>query len=71
MAVSTNTVAMEDGDDPDFNNIHGEAPSEYYVRVEGETVAQSAAQRELALWIHMVALELMKTKLKPAGEAGT
>ena len=30
---------------------------------------QSVTQRELALWIHMVALELRKAKV--AGEAGT
>jgi len=39
------------------------------VRIEGEAVARGVTQRELALWIHMVALELGKTKL--AGEAGT
>ena len=32
-------------------------------------MTRSVAQKELALWIHMVALELGKTKL--AGEAGT
>ena len=60
---------MEIGNDPDFNNTHGEALFEYYVRIEGEAVTRSVAQKELALWIHMVALELGKTKL--AGEAGT
>ena len=39
------------------------------MRIEGEDVTRSVAQKELALWIHMVALELGKTKL--AGEAGT
>ena len=60
---------MEIGNDPDFGNTHGEALFEYYVRIEGEAVTRSVAQKELALWIHMVALELGKTKL--AGEAGT
>ena len=60
---------MEVGNDPDFGNTHGEALFEYYVRIEGEDVTRSVAQKELALWIHMVALELGKTKL--AGEAGT
>ena len=60
---------MEIGNDPDFGNTHGEALFEYYVRIEGEDVTRSVAQKELALWIHMVALELGKTKL--AGEAGT
>ena len=32
-------------------------------------MTRHVAQRELALWIHMMALELGKTKL--AGEAGT
>ena len=59
---------MEIGNDPDFGNTHGEGPFEYYVRIEGEAVTRSVAQKELALWIHMVALELGKTKL--AGEAG-
>ena len=57
-----------DGNDSDFNNTHGEV-FEYYVRIEGEAVTRSVAQRELALWLHMVALELGKTK--HAGEAGT
>ena len=60
---------MEVGNDPEFGNTHGEALFEYYVRIEGEDVTRSVAQKELALWIHMVALELGKTKL--AGEAGT
>ena len=60
---------MEIGNDPDFNNTHGEALFEYYVRIEGEGVTRSVAQKELALWIHMEALKLGKTK--PAGEAGT
>ena len=60
---------MENGNNPDFNNTHGEELFEYYVRIEGEAVARSVAQKELALWIHVVALELGKTKL--AGEAGT
>ena len=60
---------MEIGNDPDFNNTHGEALFEYYVRIEGEAVTRSVAQKELALWLHMVALELGKTKL--AGKAGT
>ena len=62
---------MEDGNESDFNNIqcHGEALFKYYVRIEGEAVTWSAAQRELVLLIHMLALELGKTKL--AGEAGT
>ena len=60
---------MEAGNDPEFGNMHGEALFEYYVRIEGEAVTRSVAQKELALWIHMVALELGKTKL--AGEAGT
>ena len=64
---------MEDGNYPDFNNTHGEELFEYYVRIEGEAVTWSVAQRELALWLHnanvMVALELRKTKL--AGESGT
>ena len=60
---------MEIGNDPDFGNTHGEELFEYYVRIEGEAVTRSVAQKELALWIHMVALELGKTKL--AGEAGT
>ena len=57
------------GGDPDFNNIHGEALLEYYVRIEGEAVTRNITQRELALWTHMVALELGEMKL--AGEAGT
>ena len=69
LAVSTNVIAMENGDDPDFNNTHDEEPFEYYVRIEGEAVMRGVTQRELALWIHMVALELRKTKL--AGEART
>ena len=60
---------MEDANDPDFNNTHGEELFEYYVRIEGEAVTRGVTRRELALWIHMVALELGKTKL--AGEAGT
>ena len=39
---------MENGNDPDFNNIHGEALFEYYVRIEGEAVTRSVTQRELA-----------------------
>ena len=54
---------MEDGNDPDSNNIHGEALLEYYVRIEGEAVIRHVTQRELALWIRMVALELRKKKL--------
>ena len=60
---------MENGDDPDFNNKHSDELFECYVRIEGETVTRSVTQRELSLWIHMVALEVGKTKL--AGEAGT
>ena len=67
---------MEIGNDPDFNNTHGEELSEYYVRIEGEAVTRSVAHSELALWLHMVALwlhmvalELGKTEL--AGGAGT
>ena len=65
---------MEIGNDPDFGNTHGDSEElfeyvVYYVRVEGEAVTRSVTQKELALWIHMVALELGKTKL--AGEAGT
>ena len=56
-------VAMEDFGDPDFNNTHGEELFECFVRIEGEAVTRGATQRGLALWIHMVALELGKTKL--------
>ena len=35
------------------------------MRTDGEAVARGVAQRGLALWIHMVALELGKTKLPP------
>ena len=59
---------MEIGNDPDFNNTHGEALFGCYVRIEGEAVTRGVTQKELALWLHMVALELGKTKL--AGEAG-
>ena len=71
LAVSTNAVAIGNGNDPDSNNAHGGHGelSEYYVRIEGEAVAWSATQRELPLWTHLVALELGKAKL--AGEAGT
>ena len=62
-------VAKKIGNDPDFNNTHGEALLKYYVRIEGEAVTRSIAQKELALWIRMVALELGQTKLD--GEAGT
>ena len=67
LAVPTNVVTMEN--DPDFNNMHGEALFEYYVRIEGEVVTRNVTQRELALWMDMLALELGKTKL--AREAGT
>ena len=60
---------MEGGGDPDFNNTHGEAPFECYVRTEGEAVTRNAAQRELARWIRMLVLELGRTEL--AGEART
>ena len=60
---------MENSDDPDFNNTHSEELFEYYVRIEGEALTRGVTQRELAIWIHMVALELGETKL--AGEAGT
>ena len=33
-------VAMGNGNDPDFNNVHGEARFEYYVRIEGEAVSR-------------------------------
>ena len=69
LAVSANAVPLEDGNDPDFNNTHGEKLFGCYVRIEGEAVAHGVAQRELPLWLHMVALEPRKTKL--AGEAGT
>ena len=65
---------MKDGNDPDFNNTHSEELLEYYVyvRIEGEAVTRARgvtqSLRGLVLWIHMVALELGKTKL--AGEAG-
>ena len=39
------------------------------MRIEGDAATRGVTQRELALWIHMVALEIGKTKL--AGEAGT
>ena len=48
---------MEIGNDPDFNNTHGEELFEYYVRIEGEVVTRNATQRELALWMDMLALE--------------
>ena len=64
---------MKDGDDPDFNNKHGDELFEYYVHVrisiKGEAVTRGVTQRELVLWIHIVALELGKTNL--AGGAGT
>ena len=62
-------MAMENGNDLDFSNIHGEALSECRVRIEGKDAMWDVTQRELALWMHMAALELRKTKL--AGEAGT
>ena len=68
LAVSTNAVAMENGGDPDFNNKHGEELIEHNVRIEGEAVTRGVTQRELALWMHMAALELGKPKV--AGEAG-
>ena len=69
-AVSTNVVAisMEDGNDPDFINIHGQVLFGYYGRIEGEAVTRRITQRGLALWRHMVALELGNAKL--TGEAG-
>ena len=39
------------------------------MRIEGGSATRSVAQRELALWIHMVALKLGETNL--AGEAGS
>ena len=59
---------MEGGNDQGFNNIHGagEALFEHYVRMR---ICTKGRARELALWIHMAALELGETKL--AGEAGT
>ena len=68
MAVSTGVMAVEDGGVRDFNNIHGEALSEYCVRIGGGAMDWGVAQRGLARWMQMVALELVKTKL--AGEAG-
>ena len=61
---------MENGDDRDFNNMHGGALFECHVRIEGDDVPRNVTQRELSLWIHngMVALELGETK---QGEAGT
>ena len=60
---------MENGDDPEFNNKHSEELVECHVRIEGEAVTRGVTQRDLALWTHMVALELEETKL--AGKAGT
>ena len=56
---------MENASDPDPNNKHGEALPEWHVRIEGEDAARNAthAQRGLALWTRMAALELWKTKL--------
>ena len=62
-------ICMEIGSDPDFGNMHGEGPFKCCVRIEGEAATQGVAQKELALWIYIAALELGKTKL--AGEAGT
>ena len=60
---------MEDGNAPDFNNTHCGALFKYYVRIEGDDVTRSVTKMGLALRMHMVALELGKTKL--AGEACT
>ena len=62
-------VAMEISNDPDFGNTHREELFGSYMWIEREAVTQSIAQKELALWIHMVMLELRKMKL--AGETGT
>ena len=36
---------MEGGDDPDFNNMHGEAPFEYYARVRANRRGSCDAER--------------------------
>ena len=66
------TFALREGSEPPEYTAptgHGEAPFECHMPIEGEAVARNGAQGELALWTHMVALEVGETEL--TGEAGT
>ena len=55
--------------DADFTGLKGELLYEYYIRQEGDDVTRTVTAKEVAGWLHEVALRLGKHKL--AGEANT
>ena len=55
--------------DADFTGLKGELLYEYYIRQEGDDVTRTVTAKEVANWLHEVALQLGKHKL--AGEANT
>ncbi len=55
--------------DADFTGLKGELLYEYYIRQEGDNVTRTVTAKEVAGWLHEVALQLGKHKL--AGEANT
>ena len=55
--------------DADFTGLKGELLYEYYIRQEGDDVTRTVTAKEVAGWLHEVALQLGKHKL--AGEANT
>ena len=55
--------------DAGFTGLKGELPYEYYIRQEGDNVTRTVTAKEVACWLHGVALRLGKHKV--AGEAST
>ena len=55
--------------DADFTGLKGELLYEYYMCQEGGNVTRTVTAKEVAGWLHEVALRLGKHKL--AGEANT
>ena len=55
--------------DADFTGLKGELLYEYYICQEGDDVTRTVTAKEVANWLHEVALQLGKHKL--AGEANT
>ena len=55
--------------DVGFTGLKGELPYAYYIRQEGDDVTTTFTAKEVADWLHEVALQLGKSKL--AGEDST
>ena len=55
--------------DADFMGLKGELLYAHYIRQEGDDVTRTVTGKEVAGWLHEVALQLGKNKL--AGEANT